>query len=77
MALQGQAGESVEQTISMPDYEDKIRVRRIVRQGSRDRSFELLDTGTQQGDYYFVRATLANDAVAWSSPIWVGGYKTL
>lgn len=58
-----------------PDYIDGILLRRIVEQGVRDVSFELSDADEpRQGDYYYVRVRQANDAAAWSSPIWVGGY---
>lgn len=77
MALQGDNGKSTITQLPMADYTDQIRVRRIVTNGNRDVSFEIEDRSSRQGDYYYVRATLTNDAVAWSSPIWVGGYKTL
>jgi len=58
-----------------PDYMDAIMLRRIVEDGPRDVSFELTDSeNSRQGDYYYVRVRQANDATAWSSPIWVGGY---
>ena len=44
--------------------------------GLQDVRFEFTDTGKKQGDYYYVRIRQANDAIAWSSPIWVGGYPT-
>ena len=27
------------------------------------------------GLYYYVRVVQANDAIAWSSPVWIGGHK--
>lgn len=77
LPLQGLDGQPTSRTMPMTDYDDSIRIRRMNPDAAKDVSFELTDTGTRQGDYYFVRATLANDAVAWSSPIWVGGFKTL
>ena len=53
---------------------DRVVLRRVVTEGQRDLTFSLEDTGTLQGDYYYVRVTQMNDAIAWSSPIWVGGY---
>ncbi len=53
---------------------DRVVLRRVVTEGPRDLKFSLEDTGTLQGDYYYVRVTQMNDAIAWSSPIWVGGY---
>ena len=57
-------------------YDDQVTIRRRIDQGSMDVSFEVEDTSAIQGDYYFVRITQANDAIAWSSPIWVGGYPS-
>ena len=56
------------------ESQDSITLRRVITQGPRDATFELTDTSNRQGDYYYVRVTQANDASAWSSPIWVGGY---
>lgn len=53
---------------------DRVLLRRVVTDGQRDLTFSLEDTGTLQGDWYYVRVTQTNDAIAWSSPIWVGGY---
>ena len=54
---------------------DRVVLRRVVTEGPRDLTFSLEDTGTLQGDYYYyLRVTQTNDAIAWSSPIWVGGY---
>ena len=53
---------------------DRVVLRRVVTEGPRDLTFSMEDTGTLQGDYYYVRVTQMNDAIAWSSPIWVGGY---
>jgi len=55
-------------------YTDKITLRRIVADGEMQASFEFADAGERQGDYYFVRITQADDGLAWSSPVWVGGY---
>jgi len=29
-----------------------------------------------QGDYYYFKVEQANDAIAWSSPIWIGGLSS-
>ena len=55
-------------------YDDAIVLRHAVTEGPDDVTFELTDTGPIQGDHYYVRVRLANDAMAWSSPIWVGGF---
>ena len=63
-------------TVKLPAdyYTDKITLRRIIASGEMQASFEFEDTGERQGDYYFIRIKQANDALAWSSPVWVGGY---
>ena len=58
------------------EYVDRVTLRRVVEDGAWDASFAVQETGHRQGDYYYVRVTQANDAMAWSSPIWVGGYPT-
>jgi hypothetical protein len=61
--------------VPAPDYVDAILLRHIIENGPRDVSFEVTDSeDPRQGDYYYVRVRQANDATAWSSPIWVGGY---
>ncbi|MDH3641443.1 MAG: DUF3604 domain-containing protein, partial [Gammaproteobacteria bacterium] len=55
-------------------YTDKITLRRVIANGEMEASFSFEDTGERQGDYYFVRIRQANDGLAWSSPVWVGGY---
>lgn len=55
-------------------YQDTVTVRRHLTDGADDISFEVEDRGTVQGDYYFVRVKQVDDAIAWSSPIWVGGH---
>lgn len=57
-------------------YEDRITLRRARVDGPSDVVFDFTDVSQLQGDYYFVRIKQANDATAWSSPIWVGGYPT-
>ncbi|MCZ6709114.1 MAG: DUF3604 domain-containing protein [Gammaproteobacteria bacterium] len=60
--------------LSVEQYADKIILRRIYANGEMDVSFEFEDTGERQGDYYFMRIRQANEGLAWSSPVWVGGY---
>ncbi len=58
-------------------YEDRITLRRLVVDGPRDVPFDYTDTDDpRQGDYYYVRVRQTNDAQAWSSPVWVGGYPS-
>lgn len=65
---------SVTRTLEFDGYADTVTLRRIVADGETDVSFEVEDQGQRQGDYYYVRVVQANDAIAWSSPVWVGGY---
>lgn len=76
LPIQGPQGEKISQQVPATDYMDQITLRRIVDEGDKHVSFRLTDSGHLQGDYYYVRATLANDAQAWSSPVWVGGYQS-
>ena len=55
------------------DYVDTVSLRSVVTDGPDDVQFEFDDLGDGHGDYYYVRVLQANDAMAWSSPIWVGG----
>ena len=57
-------------------YADSVTLRRIVGDGKLEVSFQLEDQGDRHGDVYYVRVKQANDAQAWSSPIWVGGYPS-
>ncbi len=59
--------------IPAPDYQDEISVHRLASSGTLEANFEVEDTGTGEGDYYYVRVIQSNDAMAWSSPVWVGG----
>ncbi len=59
--------------IPAPDYQDEISVRRLASSGTLEANFEVEDAGTLEGDYYYVRVIQSNDAMAWSSPVWVGG----
>jgi len=59
--------------IPLDVYRDRVILRRVITKGPMDVNFELEDKGETQGDYYYVRVVQANDALAWSSPIWVGG----
>lgn len=65
-------------TLPAPGYpDDRIRLRRLVRDGPRDVTFRYADADEpRQGDYYYVRIVQVNDAMAWSSPVWVGGYPS-
>ena len=75
----------VDRTMAIDGYpDDRITLRRLIRNGPRDVSFSHTDEDNprtddddpRQGDYYYVRVRQVNDAMAWSSPIWVGGYPS-
>ena len=55
-------------------YTDTVTLRRISTEGTMDVEETINDQGNRHGDYYYVRVVQANDAIAWSSPIWVGGH---
>lgn len=69
-------GGQTQQILPIPGYGDSVTLRRIIRNGPMDVSFELEDTSDQRGDHYFVRVRQADDSLAWSSPIWIGGYPS-
>ena len=59
--------------IGGPDT-DRITLQLIGDDQPLDYDFEFVDTGEMaRGDYYYVRVKQLNGAMAWSSPIWVGG----
>lgn len=64
-------------TIPIDVYQDSVTLRRLIDTGATDVSFRFADVGNLQGDYYYVRVKQADDALAWSSPIWVGGIPAL
>lgn len=74
LSLKDLADGTLEQDVPAGDYTDRVMLRQRIEDGVRDLNFEVTDTSDKQGDYYFVRVRQANDAMAWSSPIWVGGY---
>lgn len=67
----------LEQPMPIEGYADEMVLRRIVTDGPRDLRFDYIDVDDpRQGDYYYVRVRQANDAMAWSSPVWSGGYPS-
>ena len=71
-------GGRMEKTLPIENYaSDSVSLRRIRPDGPRDLEFRYTDTDTpRQGDYYYVRVRQLNDAMAWSSPVWVGGHPS-
>ena len=57
------------------DYFDRATLRRISAEGPREVEINVTDSSDRHGDYYFIRVLQANDAMAWSSPVWIGGHR--
>ena len=74
LELRGLATGNVQRELAFDGYVDTVTLRPVIAAGELDVSFTMEDEGARQGDYYYVRIVQANDAIAWSSPIWVGGY---
>ena len=74
LALRDLRRGAVQATLPTGGYQDTVTLRRIVASGETDVSFAFTDHGERHGDYYYVRVVQANDSMAWSSPIWIGGY---
>ncbi len=66
----------VQRELSLDAYTDTVSLRRRIANGAMDAQFEFEDEGDVQGDYYYVRVKQVDDALAWSSPIWVGGFPS-
>ena len=75
LALKDLQEGTVAHTQTTDGYNDRTELRHINYDGPRELEFEFADEGDRQGDYYFMRVKQANDAMAWSSPIWVGGFN--
>ena len=53
---------------------DTISIQLVGDNRPLDYDFDFVDTGEMgRGDYYYVRVKQLNGAMAWSSPVWVGG----
>ena len=68
----------LERALPVAGYpDDGLLLRRIVSEGVRDVKLRYTDDeNPRYGDYYYVRVRQRNDALAWSSPIWVGSYPS-
>ncbi len=73
-AFRDLVGGRLEQRLDTDVYSDTVLLRQKIENGPKEVEFEITDQSDRQGDYYFVRVRQANDAMAWSSPIWIGGY---
>lgn len=68
-----QGASSVTEDVGVDGYRDTITLRRGGEMPS-DVLFQHIDrSDPRHGDYYFVRVHQADEGLAWSSPIWVGG----
>ena len=67
---------TVEHQIVQDSYVDRVSLGRMRRSGPKEVTFAVSDEGDRHGDYYYVRVLQSNDAMAWSSPIWVGGHRS-
>ena len=74
LALRDMQDGEVGHTQMIDDYLDRTTLRRIVTDGPKQVSMRHTDTSDKHGDYYFIRVVQANDAMAWSSPVWIGGH---
>ena len=75
LALADIANGQLRQRIPQQDYpDDGVKLQRVINGGEKDVSFAITDADNpDQGDYYYIRVQQVNDALAWSSPVWVGG----
>ncbi len=76
LALRDLADGRISHTQPFQGYTDTTTLRRVITDGPKVVAFDLEDTSARQGDYYFVRVVQANDAIAWSSPVWIGGHSS-
>jgi hypothetical protein len=54
-------------------FTDMVSLRRISTSMPLDTAFTFKDESTGVGDYYYVRVEQSDGAIAWSSPVWIGG----
>lgn len=56
-------------------YSDRVTFELVKKQVPATQDFKFTDDRPwRQGDYYYVRVTQVDDGMAWSSPVWVGGF---
>jgi len=71
--------ETLSQAIPAQDYTDTVAVRRVdtsrsCANGDCEVQLKVNDSSSVQGDYYYLRVEQEDNAIAWSSPIWIGGF---
>jgi len=65
----------VSRTFNVGGYQDTITYELISRDAATDQQFEFIDTrNPSAGDNYVIRVQQLDDHMAWSSPVWVGGF---
>lgn len=74
--LQLPSGKSIARhKLRVDRFEDTVSLRRVRPDPPMEQTVEFVDEhDPNRGDYYYVRVKQTNGAMAWSSPIWVGGY---
>jgi len=65
----------VKRQIRINGYSDEITFEFVNAQVTSSASFKFVDTSAaRDGDYYYVRVQQLDDQMAWSSPVFVGGF---
>ncbi len=73
IALSALKDGSVEETLSIGEHVDRVRVQSINPGAPLDQELEFVDLDEiAPGDYYYARVRQIDGARAWSSPFWVG-----
>jgi hypothetical protein len=58
-------------------FTDTVTLARTNLLAPKEVEFEFEDkTPPEHSDYYFMRVRQTNEALGWSSPIWIGGHAT-
>ena len=61
---------------SIRGFEESVTVRHVVDHPVMDYVIDFTDAESpKHGDYYFVRVRQIDGGVAWSSPVWIGGFS--
>lgn len=61
--------------VAVNGYEDEITLEFINPLTKKDVNFRFVDKAElKQGDYYYIRVQQIDDQMAWSSPVFVGGF---
>ena len=59
----------------MDGYSDTVTFELVKKQVANSADFSFTDQRPfGEGDYYYIRVTQMDDEMAWSSPVWVGGF---